>query len=320
MEGIKSVIFSKDARRNTSVSALTNDCFQVERSGTFTLWDCESEDHFIDHFLGLRECQEEIFSNVKVFIYVFTAQNERQAQINHNESTASKQAEMLRIEVDHFQKCITALRQFSPAASVFCLLHKMELILETHRSAVVQRYEALLKDVVSEFAWHCLGTSLWNGSLFMAWSRVVQTLLRNGDKLQNQLELLREACSADEVVLFDRSTLLKISGAAARNVMDAHRHEKLAMILKNFQLSGRMMNTTVKHMCITTADFTLILHHVMTRTFVMVLLLEQSSPVSSVLLNIKSFHIHTSAMMEKVDLACSCESLPMWEVPMCDSH
>jgi Ras-related GTP-binding protein A/B len=53
------------------------------------------------------------------------------------------------------------------------------------------------------------------------------------------LDKFCEICEADEVVLFERTTILVIANAARVQHPDIHRFEKISSIIKQFNPSGR---------------------------------------------------------------------------------
>jgi hypothetical protein len=65
------------------------------------------------------------------------------------------------------------------------------------------------------------------------------------------LDSFCEICDADEVVLFERTTILVIANAARVKHPDIHRFEKISSIIKQFNPSGRYVSTlsTVKMLC-----------------------------------------------------------------------
>ena len=62
----------------------------------------------------------------------------------------------------------------------------------------------------------CFKTSIWDETLYRAWSTMVYSLIPNRDHLQSHLEKLCAVCRADELVLFERATFLVISNAVMR--------------------------------------------------------------------------------------------------------
>ncbi|KAN0063027.1 GTP-binding protein gtr1 [Thecaphora frezii] len=131
--------------------------------------------------------------------------------------------------------CLSALHQYSPDAQVFCLLHKMDLVDPSRRRAVyasrVKELRRKSKEVAltagakaskvgsasngAGFRVNCFATSIWDETLYRAWSRIVHTLIPNVAMLERHLSQFAHICSAMEVVLFERTTFLVISRSSS---------------------------------------------------------------------------------------------------------
>ena len=61
------------------------------------------------------------------------------------------------------------------------------------------------------FKMQSFATSIWDETLYKAWSTIVYSLIPNVDLLESQLRDFASICAADEVVLFERATFLVIS-------------------------------------------------------------------------------------------------------------
>ena len=123
--------------------------------------------------------------------------------------------------MDQFEKCLSSLQDFSPNTRVFCLIHKMDLVPEVQRQEI---FDARRADIASKinrrFTFDCFRTSIWDETLYRAWSSIVSFLLPNIQVLKKNLKTFCEMINADEVVLFERSTFLVISDYDARNHED----------------------------------------------------------------------------------------------------
>jgi Ras-related GTP-binding protein A/B len=58
-------------------------------------------------------------------------------------------------------------------------------------------------------------TSIWDETLYKAWSNIVYSMIPNVDQLESQLKEFCDICGADEVVLFEKATFLEISHTTA---------------------------------------------------------------------------------------------------------
>lgn len=52
------------------------------------------------------------------------------------------------------------------------------------------------------------GTSIWDETLYEAWSEMINSLVPNVELLDRHLKRFSEVVGADEVVLFEKSTFL----------------------------------------------------------------------------------------------------------------
>jgi Ras-related GTP-binding protein A/B len=142
--------------------------------------------------------QSTIFAAVGVLIYVFDVRSREVGQ-----------------DGEYFRRILDALRRYSPNAAVFLLVHKMDLITQTERATTFQRRRAeLIKDataIAPGLPLQVFGTSIYDESLYKAWSRVVHTLIPNAAVLSKHLTTFAQSCSATEVVLFERTTFLVIA-------------------------------------------------------------------------------------------------------------
>lgn len=94
-----------------------------------------------------------------------------------------------------------------------------------------------MKEAWSDVSVECFATSIWDESLYKAWSFMICGLIPQLSQLEKALLKFCEICEGDEVVLFERATFLVISHATLRLHSDVHRLEKISNIVKRFKLS-----------------------------------------------------------------------------------
>lgn len=223
---MRSLIFSSyraaDTRRLGSTLDVEHSHVRFLGNLVLNLWDCGGQQSYMDSYLDKQRSQ--VFSTVGVLIYVF--------DLVGAEGGEEGQAEWER-DLRYYKDCISALYQYSPDAQVFCLLHKMDLVDKKRRAAVYSSRVKELRHKSREvaqaaagsgaaasregFRVHCFATSIWDESLYRAWSRIVQTQIPALSVLERHLQLLADTCSASEVVVFERTTFLVIAKAAGSN-------------------------------------------------------------------------------------------------------
>jgi Ras-related GTP-binding protein A/B len=120
---MRSVVFGSSSSADTHRLGVT---VEIEQSNysvcsqTFLhIWDCGGQDIFWKGYLDASSRQ--IFSNVKCVVFVFDVRSEFFDQ-----------------EQVYFSNALVNLRQFSPEAKIYCLLHKIDLIPEQKRLSFQQ--------------------------------------------------------------------------------------------------------------------------------------------------------------------------------------
>eukprot|EP00756_Hemistasia_phaeocysticola_P057484 Hpha_TRINITY_DN34090_c0_g1::TRINITY_DN34090_c0_g1_i1::g.30469::m.30469/K16185/RRAGA_B; Ras-related GTP-binding protein A/B len=298
---MRSIIFAHWVARDTVKLSMTN---QVEHSSVrflgnlvLNLWDCGGQTNFVEQYLTQQE--RHVFSSVAVLIYVFDV-----------EPAVQGDDEAWRSQVNVFKRCLVALCRNSPGARVFCLVHKMDLVgdqrmrdesfaerreeLMQHVEEAMQEYKGQMEEGKEEPQidqnTQYFPTSIWDESLYRAWSAVVYSLVPQVDVLQRLTNRFCELCEADEVVLFERQTFLTILDSrnpAAAPHHDEHRHEKVSNIIKQFKLCAMRLGTAVQSMEITSSQFTAFVDKFTVNTYVMVILSDKAIPAPATQMNIK---------------------------------
>jgi Ras-related GTP-binding protein A/B len=186
--------------------------------------------------------------------------------------------------------CIKALEQFSKEARVFVLVHKMDLIEEHKKQAVFEkrRKEIIERSGIYKSNVKCFPTSIWEVTLYKAWTEIVSTLIMDMDKLKSALATFAEACGAEEVILFEKSTFLLTCHYSAKPISDDQRFEKISHIIKKFKLSCINTNTKTQFqsMAIKTKNFTTYLEEFTKSTYIMIIINDKSVNLELLALNV----------------------------------
>lgn len=255
---MRSIIFANYLARDTMRlgPTLGVESSQVKLLGNLVLnlWDCGGQDAFMENYFESQ--RDQIFRNVEVLIYVFDIEShERKA------------------DMDYFRSCLDAVGANSPNAHIFCLIHKMDLIQQAEaRAKVLAERKQELLDMARPLRVTCFGTSIWDETLYKAWSSIVIELVPNIDKLEAQLGKFCALSQADEVVLFEKQTFLVISHATHTPNVDVHRYEKISNIIKQFKLSCRKTQerTQFLSMEVKNRHFTAFIDMFTTNTYIMI--------------------------------------------------
>lgn len=94
-------------------------------------------------------------------------------------------------DMEQYTSCLEALRENSADAKIFCLMHKMDLIPEDQRDGVFTERVAEVDAVSKPMDVRCYRTSIWDETLYRAWSSIVYSLVPNVSVLEAHLENVR---------------------------------------------------------------------------------------------------------------------------------
>ena len=198
----------------------------------------------------------------------------------------------------YYTNCLEALKTYSPNASVFCLIHKMDLIPEEQRQQIFTQKEVELRTLSSpyRFTTTYFATSIWDATLYKAWSAIVYSLIPNIGVIEAHLERFCDACDADEVVLFESATFLEISHVTRREHPFVHRFEQMSNIVKQFKLNCSSSSTQLRTIHIRNASYDVFLGEFTPTTFIMVIVSDRAIEPALTMLNIDTARHHFSRL------------------------
>ena len=181
-----------------------------------------------------------------------------------------------------------ALWEFSKEAKVFVLIHKMDMIPEKDRAKVFEEKKTQITEKAGQFKIELFKTSIWDETLYQAWSKIAHCLIPRIDKIEEGLKQLCDLCKADELVLFEKSTFLEISHIEAKTHKDPHRFEKISNIIKQFKLSLFATNYQFQEMMVKNAKFRAYLMDFTKSTYLMVVISNHDVEEMALKMNIQA--------------------------------
>jgi len=216
---------------------------------TLNLWDCGGQDVFMENYFTTQK--DHIFKMVQVLIHVFDVESK---SINK--------------DIEIFVKALTNLQKFSPDAKIFVLLHKMDLVQIDKREELFVIMMEKLQKISNPFQFKLVGfpTSIWDESLYKAWSLIVCSLIPNMNLFNSNLLKFNQVLDAEEIILFEKTTFLVISSTASiqyqmqhqngnqanglTEVLDPKRFEKISNIIKTYKQSISKLRTNFHNLVI----------------------------------------------------------------------
>ena len=272
---MRSVVFASYLARDTARLTPTLD---VEHSNVrflgglvLSLWDCGGQHAFYDSYFSAQ--REHIFAGAAALIYVFDV-------------ASAEGAADLRL----FAGAVEALAQFSGSdVRLMVLLHKMDLVPAEARAPLVAARAAAIRAASRGLPLQLFATSIFDESLYRAWSAIVHSLIPNVAALEGALAGLAAACDAEEVVLFERATFLVISHATrggGGSSADAHRFEKISNIVKAFKLSCAKSKAQLRALRAGSEECAVFIEPFTANTIVMVVTSDEAATDEATLLNL----------------------------------
>lgn len=233
------------------------------------LWDCGGQDAFMETYLESQ--RDHIFRHVEVLIYVFDIESQE-----------------MKKDLAYYHDCLQAVMQHSKNAKIFCLVHKLDLIPEDQREKVFRKKEAELRKLSAPMKITCFKTSIWDETLYKAWSTIVYALIPNIKTIEAHLDNFTKICGSDEVVLFERATFLVIAHSTRKEHQDVHRFEKISNIIKQFKLSCSKAQSQFQNMEVRNSAFSAFIEGFTQNTYIMVVSSDPSIQSATTMLNIKA--------------------------------
>ena len=144
------------------------------------------------------------------------------------------------------------MRENSPQAKIFVLIHKMDLIMSNMRDVVFAERSDAIRQVSTDHGFggnqpdngkdvDFWGTSIWDQSLYKAWTQVIYYLVPNAGAIEGLLQQLAEVIDAHELILYERTTCLMVTHVSRPVEAEGNPHpdrfERLSSILKSHKHS-----------------------------------------------------------------------------------
>ena len=268
---MRSIIFSYysafDTRRLGATIDVEHSHLRFLGNMTLNLWDCGGQDVFMDNYFTSQK--DHIFKMVQVLIHVFDVESK-----------------LINKDMETFVKSLTNLRKYSPDAKVFVLLHKMDLVQIDKRDELFLIMMEKLQKISNPYLFKLVGfpTSIWDESLYKAWSQIVCSLIPNMNLFNSNLLKFNEVLEAEEIILFEKTTFLVILSTQTMQqqpqqqqqpeaTLDPKRFEKISNIIKTYKQSISKLRTGFTNLIIRGSNGTHFYVDVLTNNmFIMIIL------------------------------------------------
>merc|ERR1712228_652123 len=266
---MKSIIFAnylaKDTSRLGPTIKIAYSTLRFLGDLQLDLWDCGGQDKFLQSYFESQ--RDNVFRNVAVLIYVFDIESLEKQQ-NAPSSTGIPN------DFYEFNTALGAIRQQSPKTNIFTS-HCLQL-----------QKEAKTFDLNIT----CFATSIWDATLFHAWSQIVCSLLEDETLLKDELDDLCDKSQADEIILFEAATLLFITHSTRKGkiLKDPYRFERIANIVKQFKLRCNKARYLFQSMTVSNSKFTAFIGPFTKTTYVLAVISDPKIEIDAVTMNLNA--------------------------------
>lgn len=155
---------------------------------TLNLWDCGGQDTFMEQYFLVQK--ETIFRGVEVLIYVFEIEDH---------------GERLKKSFEYWELTLKSIKQYNENANIFVLIHKIDKVPFEERDKKIEKKMREIQEVAEREKVKIkkyFATSIWDETLYQAWSQIVQLLIPNHKFIQSTLKTLCDVSLCSEAVLF----------------------------------------------------------------------------------------------------------------------
>ena len=146
-----------------------------------------------------------------MLIYVFDVESRELEKDLHYYQSCLEAILQVFFVLPHTDSNYNCLLQNSPDAKIFCLVHKMDLVQEDQREVIFSEREEDLKKLSKPLDCTCFRTSIWDETLYKAWSSIVYMLIPNVKDMESSLNEFAEILDADEVIIRPMILFLQIA-------------------------------------------------------------------------------------------------------------
>jgi len=179
--------------------------------------------------------------------------------------------------------------KYASNLKVFVLIHQCDRIEQDKRQKTIEKCKEEILQVEKNlgFAFEKIfATSIWDDTLYRAWCEISQGLTEKREIIKDTLKYLADTCCYDEVVLFDKKTLL-ILDCYEKEVKDQiEKYERLGTIIKHFKITCKK-GTDMNSLLISNSKFTAYISVFTASTYIMAITFDPKTQPGAIELNVK---------------------------------
>ena len=187
-------------------------------------------------------------------------------------------------------RCLNALKEKSPKGKIYILINKIDLLEEEIKNDNFLKIKSQSeKEDINNINLIFLQTSIWDISIYRAWSNILSEFIPKKDKTKELLKKFVLACGVDEVVLLEKNILIKICSYNEKEFQDNDRFEKITEVIKKLKYTCKNDSKTFKEIFIKTANNIIYLDEFENYAYIIVEFRNKKTTLELIKLNIEIF-------------------------------
>jgi Ras-related GTP-binding protein A/B len=181
------------------------------------------------------------------------------------------------------------LLELSPKAKIYIFANKIDKLLDNQKNPIFSKIKEIFEkvEIKDNSKAIYLPTSIFDISLYKALSNIYSDLIPKMDKLKELLKKLVTASLADEAVLLEKNTLIKICSFNEKEFKDYERFEKISELIKKFKNTCRLGSISFKDIFIKTINNIIYIDEFENSTYIIIAFQNLKTTLELVKINIE---------------------------------
>ena len=179
--------------------------------------------------------------------------------------------------------------ELSPKAKIYIFANKIDKLLDNQKNPIFSKIKEIFEkvEIKDNSKAIYLPTSIFDISLYKAMSNIYSDLIPKMDKIKELLKRLVTASWADEAVLLEKITLIKICSFNEKEFKDYERFEKISELIKKFKNTCRLGSISFKDIFIKTINNIIYIDEFENSTYIIIAFQNLKTTLELVKINIE---------------------------------
>ena len=185
------------------------------------------------------------------------------------------------------------------------LIHKVDTLNKSKKQQEIRQFWKKIAQVSDRNVVEHFGTSIWDETLYFAWSKILRLLIPNVAKLNSLLSFIARHVRSDEIILIEKFTYLIIGSYFEDGGNESNtkkRFEQFSTFLKKFKIScTQAYCTSIQFLEFKNRNFHLLLKEFTPSTYLVIISYGKRLNSALIKANIESLHEYLQKNKKQFD-------------------